>query len=58
MAYVITDECMMCEACVDVCEAEAIKAGEDTFVINPDICTSCGNCAEACPCEAIVEIDG
>ena len=55
MAYVITDECLSCGACMDTCPAEAISEGEDRYEINPDICMDCGACADACPAEAIVE---
>jgi len=55
MAYVISDECTMCGACVDVCPVEAITEGETQYVINADTCTDCGACAGECPVEAISE---
>ncbi len=55
MAYVITDECTACGACVSVCPVEAISEGEEKYSINPDTCTDCGLCAEECPFDAIEE---
>lgn len=55
MPYVITDECVACGACKDVCPVEAIKEGDDKYSIDPDICTECGLCADECPNSAITE---
>lgn len=52
MAYVINEDCIACDACVDECPEEAISEG-DIYVIDPDACTDCGTCAEVCPTEAI-----
>ncbi|WP_083439425.1 DUF362 domain-containing protein [Acetobacterium bakii] len=54
MAYKITDECIACGSCMDVCPVEAISEG-DIYVIDAAKCTDCGTCAEQCPVEAIVE---
>ena len=54
MAYVISDDCVACGTCMDMCPAGAISEG-DIYVIDPDTCISCGSCAEACPNEAISE---
>ncbi|MBN2437206.1 MAG: 4Fe-4S binding protein [Deltaproteobacteria bacterium] len=53
MAYFITDECIACGSCQDVCPVEAISEGDDKYVIDPNLCTDCGTCAEQCPVEAI-----
>jgi ferredoxin len=53
MAYVITDECVECGACVPECPEEAISEGEP-YVIDPELCSDCGTCAEVCPTEAII----
>jgi ferredoxin len=39
MAYVITDECVECGACVPECPEEAISEGEP-YVIDPELCSS------------------
>ncbi len=57
MATMITDECIGCGACEDVCPNEAISivAAEDIFIIDPDHCTECvghdveQQCQAACP---------
>lgn len=58
MAYVITDECVSCGSCQEVCPVGAISEGDDKYVIDPDVCTDCGTCAEQCPVEAIVPGEG
>ena len=54
MAYVITDECVACGTCQELCSEGAISEGEDKYVIDPKLCKDCGDCAEQCPVEAIV----
>lgn len=51
MAYVISDDCLSCGACVDECPVSAISEG-NPYVIDGDKCTSCGACASVCPVEA------
>ena len=41
MAYVISDECIMCGACQ--------SEGDGKYVIDPDKCIECGACAGTCP---------
>lgn len=53
MAYVISDECISCGACVGECPVDAISEGEDKYEIDPELCTDCGACAEVCPVDAI-----
>ncbi|MBN1491712.1 MAG: YfhL family 4Fe-4S dicluster ferredoxin [Phycisphaerae bacterium] len=61
MAYMITDDCASCAACVDECPNEAISEGDGKYDIDPDKCTECvgfhseAQCVEACPSEAIVK---
>jgi ferredoxin len=53
MAYVISNDCTNCGACVPVCPVEAISAGADKHEIDPETCVDCGACAAECPVEAI-----
>ena len=55
MAYVITDDCVMCGACAHACPVEAISEGVGKYDIDADVCAECGTCAAECPNEAIVE---
>ncbi len=55
MAYKISDECISCGACADVCGVDAITEGAEQYEIDPDICIDCGACAEECPVSAISE---
>ena len=58
MAYMITDECILCGSCEYECPNEAISEGDDKYVIDPDRCTECvgafneSQCAAVCPVEA------
>ena len=55
MPYEITDDCVSCGVCADECPADAIKEGDDKYVIDQEACTDCGTCADACPSDAIVQ---
>ena len=52
MAYKISDGCIACGSCMDVCPVDAISEG-DIYEIDPDTCIDCGACAEQCPVGAI-----
>lgn len=49
MAYVITDKCIKCGACVDSCPVGAISFQGDKVVIDKEKCISCGTCEAVCP---------
>lgn len=59
MALMITDDCTLCDACVDPCPNEAITAGE-RYVIDPMKCTECvgahdePQCIAECPSACII----
>lgn len=59
MALKITEECINCDVCEPVCPNEAIYAGDDIYVINPDLCTECvghydtPQCVDICPVDCI-----
>lgn len=55
MAFKICDDCISCGACEPECPVGAISAGDNQFVIDPDICISCGACANVCPVGAPVQ---
>ena len=60
MAFMITEDCVMCGACEVECPNEAIGPGEDRYIIDPDRCTECvgfydeQQCALVCPVDACV----
>ena len=49
MAYVISDDCVMCGACESGCPVGAISEGDGKYEINADLCCDCGACAGVCP---------
>ena len=52
MAFVINEECISCGACEAECPVEAIRAGDDLYVIDEDTCIDCGACKDVCPVDA------
>ena len=57
MPYQITDECILCGACVTGCPVEAIEEGETQCHIDIDLCIECGTCEENCPSAAIIFVE-
>ncbi len=61
MAMMITDECTLCDACVEPCPNEAISEGDDIYVIDALRCTECvghedePQCVLVCPADCIVK---
>ena len=59
MALMITDDCINCDVCEPECPNDAISAGEEIYVINPDKCTECvghfdePQCQKVCPVDCI-----
>jgi len=53
MAYVITDNCVMCGSCEGGCPVGAISAGDTQYNIDAAACVDCGSCAGTCPTGAI-----
>lgn len=57
MAFRISSDCNLCDACVLECPNEAISAGSRIYVIDPAKCTECvgffdeAQCAAVCPQE-------
>ncbi len=60
MAYMITDDCIACDACRSECPVEAISEGDPIYVIDPEKCVECEGyhdepqCASVCPTDACV----
>jgi len=61
MALLITDDCINCDVCEPECPNEAISAGEEIYIIDPDKCTECvghydePQCQQVCPVDCIPE---
>ena len=58
MATLIVENCINCGACEPACPNQAIRAGEELYVIEPSRCTECvgfhdeEQCASVCPVDA------
>lgn len=56
--------CINCAACEEECVPEAIHAGGEVYVVDPDKCTLCvgeyesPRCIEVCPIEDCVVMTG
>jgi len=57
MPYVVTDECILCEACIIGCESDAITEDGIQAHIDVSLCVECGTCEINCPVEAIFYMD-
>lgn len=42
-----------CNACVDICSAEAIASAGDHIKVSPQLCVGCGACTTVCPSGAL-----
>jgi Fe-S-cluster-containing hydrogenase component 2 len=52
-AEVASDQCTLCEACLERCPMKAIAAGPESVTIDRQRCLGCGLCTSTCPVEAI-----
>ena len=57
MPYVVTDECILCGACVAGCPSDAIEERETKSHILVDLCIECGTCEQNCPSGAIIWVE-
>lgn len=48
-SYMISDECVGCEACVANCPVHAIAEQSGRLEVDPAICIDCGTCSAVCP---------
>ena len=53
MAHVVSDECLMCGACLETCPVGAISEGDGKMQVDADTCIDCGACESVCPMSAI-----
>ena len=51
--YFITDACIGCGSCIEVCPQKCLITYEIPFVIEQAHCLRCGNCMTACPVRAV-----
>ena len=56
MATHITADCINCGACEPECPNEAIRAGDDIYVIDPDLCTECVGFFDQESCQAVCPV--
>jgi ferredoxin len=49
----ITEECIDCGECMDICSFKAIYQHNDRFIIDHAKCDVCGDCYTICPNDAI-----
>ncbi len=52
--YFITDACIGCGSCVEVCPQKCINSSGIPYVIGQDHCLRCGNCMSVCPVNAVI----
>ena len=57
MVSVVSDACVKCKSCVEVCPVDAFREAENMLVVDPDVCIDCGVCISECPQEAITSED-
>ncbi|MDP2240915.1 MAG: YfhL family 4Fe-4S dicluster ferredoxin [Burkholderiales bacterium] len=57
MALIITDECINCDVCEPECPNEAISAGEEIYVIDPNKCTECVGHYDEPQCQIVCPVD-
>ena len=59
MAFIITENCTGCTACIRRCPTNAITGERKMLhVIDPELCIDCGACGVVCPDEAIYDNEG
>ena len=53
MAVKITDICIACGACVDICPENVYDLKDVAVTTRKEDCTDCGLCIDECPSECI-----
>jgi ferredoxin len=57
MATFITADCINCGACEPECPNDAISAGDDIYLIDPNLCTECVGFFEQESCQAVCPVE-
>ncbi len=57
MAFKITEECINCGACEPECPNQAISAGDEIYIIEPEKCTECVGHHDSSQCAAVCPVD-
>ena len=55
MVSVKAEDCVGCDACIDVCPQNSITIEDGIAVIDASTCNDCGLCIDECPAGAILE---
>jgi hypothetical protein len=53
----ITDECINCGACEPECPTQAISAGEQIYLIDPELCTECYGVYDHHACQSVCPVE-
>lgn len=53
--YFITDACVGCQSCVEVCPQQCIDVSSVPLIIRQDHCLHCGSCMVVCPAGAVLK---
>ena len=53
--YKITDACIGCSSCLDVCPQNCIVSDSIPYMIEQEHCLHCGNCHTVCPVGAVTK---
>jgi MinD superfamily P-loop ATPase len=56
MAFIITENCILCGTCREVCPNKSVVEYEWYYRI-ADTCAECGACFRVCPNTAIIKIE-
>jgi ferredoxin len=56
MATYITSDCINCAACEPECPNDAIREGDDIYVIDPSLCTECVGFHDREACQAVCPV--
>lgn len=53
--YFITDNCIGCGSCIEVCPQKCIDLSDTLAAIMQEHCLHCGNCMSVCPVGAVIK---